>query len=189
MPVIPAWLVRSNLNDPRKIPYLLVWKDERDGEIKEAVRLAHFTACGREGNDYAELKRTDGTITFLRIVWRALPRNGGRALFCSVPTARPRAVTSTVGSGTAFRDGRTESGASVGDAGLVLGCATLPKVVICVQQVSGGLGDSASCFALTETCHGQGRGFLTCSPHRKKRRNLASASCHPSVGMGRGESL
>jgi hypothetical protein len=63
----------------------LVWKDERDAEIKEAVRLAHFTACGREGNDYAELKRTDGTITFLRIVWRTLPRNGGRALFLLCP--------------------------------------------------------------------------------------------------------
>ena len=31
MPVIPAWIVRSNLNDPRRIPYLLVWKDERHG--------------------------------------------------------------------------------------------------------------------------------------------------------------
>jgi len=49
MPVIPAWIVRANLDDPRKIPYLLVWKDERechgtayrlyDGETKEAVRL------------------------------------------------------------------------------------------------------------------------------------------------------
>jgi hypothetical protein len=86
MPVIPAWLVRSNFNDPRGIPYLLVWKDDRhDGKIMEAVRLAHFTACGREGNDYAELKRTDGTITFLRIVWRTLPRNGGRALFLLCP--------------------------------------------------------------------------------------------------------
>ncbi len=85
MPVIPAWLVRSNLNDPRRIPYLLVWKDERGGEIKEAARLAHFTACGIEGNDYAELKRTDGSITFLRIVWRTLPRNGGRALFLLCP--------------------------------------------------------------------------------------------------------
>jgi hypothetical protein len=43
MPVIPAWLVRSNLNDPRKIPYLLIWKDERHGgEIKEAVRVARY---------------------------------------------------------------------------------------------------------------------------------------------------
>jgi hypothetical protein len=67
-PVVPAWLVRSNLNDPRRIPYLLVWKDERFGEVKESVRLAHFSARRREGNDYAELKRTDGSITFLRIV-------------------------------------------------------------------------------------------------------------------------
>ncbi len=43
MPVIPAWLVRRCLDDPRRIPYLFVWKDERhDGEIKEAVRLARF---------------------------------------------------------------------------------------------------------------------------------------------------
>jgi hypothetical protein len=43
MPVIPAWLVRRCLDDPRKIPYLLVWKDERhDSEIKEAVRLARY---------------------------------------------------------------------------------------------------------------------------------------------------
>jgi hypothetical protein len=32
--------VRTNLNDPRRIPYLLVWKDESDGEIKEAVSTA-----------------------------------------------------------------------------------------------------------------------------------------------------
>jgi hypothetical protein len=86
MPVIPAWLVRSNLNDPRRIPYLLVWKDERhEGEIREAVRLAHFIANGREGNDYVELKRTDESTTVLRIVWRMLPRNGGRALFLFCP--------------------------------------------------------------------------------------------------------
>jgi hypothetical protein len=86
MPGIPAWLVRRCLDDPRSIPYLLVWKDERhDGKIMEAVRLAHFIACGREGNDYVELKRTDGSTTVLRIVWRTLPRNGGRALFLLCP--------------------------------------------------------------------------------------------------------
>jgi hypothetical protein len=86
MPVIPAWLVRANLNDPRKIPYLLVWKDDRhDGEIMGVVRLAHFTACGREANDYVELKRTDESTTVLRIIWRTLPRNGGRALFLFCP--------------------------------------------------------------------------------------------------------
>lgn len=90
MPVIPAWLVRSNLNDPRRIPYLLVWKDERyGGEIKEAVRLA--CCVGPLGSyDHVELKRTNGSATVLRIVWRMLPRNGGRALllacsYCGTP--------------------------------------------------------------------------------------------------------
>lgn len=87
MPVIPAWMVRSNFDDPRKIPYLLVWKDERDGEIKEAVRL---TCHANEYSEYVQLKRTDGSVTILRIVWRMLPRNDGRALFlfctnCQVP--------------------------------------------------------------------------------------------------------
>ena len=88
MPVIPAWLVRSNLNDPRKIPYLLVWKDERHGsEIKEAVRLARYVDPhdSRATNNYVELKRTDGSLTVLRIVWRMLPRNGGRSLFLLCP--------------------------------------------------------------------------------------------------------
>jgi len=83
MPVIPAWLVRSNLDDPRRIPYLLIWKDERHGgEIKEAVRLARYVepSNSRMTDDYVALKRTDGSVTVLRIVWRMLPRNGGRAL-------------------------------------------------------------------------------------------------------------
>jgi hypothetical protein len=93
MPVIRAWLVRRNLNDPRKIPYLLVWKDERHGgEIKEAVRLARYVepSNSRVTDNYVELKRTDGSAAVLRIVWRTLPRNGGRALllvcsFCNTP--------------------------------------------------------------------------------------------------------
>jgi hypothetical protein len=93
MPVIPAWLVRSNLNDPRRIPYLLVWKDERhDGEIKEAVRLARYVDPhdSQAANNHVELKRTDGSVTVLRFVWRMLPQNGGRALllvcsYCNTP--------------------------------------------------------------------------------------------------------
>jgi hypothetical protein len=84
MPVIPAWIVRSNLNDPRKIPYLLVWKDDRhDSKIMEAVRLACCVAHDSWG--HVELKRTDESTTVLRLVWRMLPRNGGRALFLFCP--------------------------------------------------------------------------------------------------------
>lgn len=34
-----------------------------------------------------ELKRTDGSVTVLRFVWRALPRNGGRVVYsyCNTP--------------------------------------------------------------------------------------------------------
>jgi len=44
-----------------------------------------------------------------------------------------RAVTSTAGSGTVFPDGRTELGKSVGGAGRVPVCVTLPKRAICVR--------------------------------------------------------
>ena len=88
IPVLPAWIVRANFADPRNIPYLLIWKDERrDGEVKEAVRLARTVWCGDE---CVELKRTDGSTTVLHTVWRTLPRNGGRTLFfhcldCNTP--------------------------------------------------------------------------------------------------------
>ena len=99
MPVIAAWIVRANLDDPHRIPYLLVWRGDRelrgsscarlqDGDLKEAVRLTCHMSAG--GTWVAELKRTEGSLTVLRIVWRTLPRNGGRALFllcpqCNIP--------------------------------------------------------------------------------------------------------
>jgi len=95
MPVIPAWIVRSNLIDPRRIPYLLIWKSDRDGEIKEAVRLGRYINSHdpHATNNHVELRRTDGSVTVLRFVWGALPRNGGRALllvcsYCNTPRRR-----------------------------------------------------------------------------------------------------
>ena len=92
MPVIPAGIARSNLEDPRKIPYLLVWRDERTDKIKEAVRLTrHVDSRDSQAKENCvELKRTDRSLTILRFVWRMLPRNGGRALFlvcsyCNTP--------------------------------------------------------------------------------------------------------
>lgn len=91
MPVIPAWLVRRNLDDPRKIPYLLVWKRESDGKIMEAVRLARQKPFDSvelnraDSHEYVELKRTNGSTTILQIVRRTLPRNRGRALLLRCP--------------------------------------------------------------------------------------------------------
>jgi hypothetical protein len=143
--------------------YLLVWKDERyGGELKEVVRLARYVDPHdrRAANNHVELKRTDGRATVLRIVWRMLPRNGGRALFLLSRTVTRRAVTSTAGSETALRDGRTQSEGSLGDAALVLDYATLPKAAIYVP---------ASCFVLLETCLALTSGFLTSSPTLIKR--------------------
>jgi hypothetical protein len=88
MPVISASIVRANLDEPRRIPYLLVWKDDRhDGEIMEAVRFARFhdPQDSSAAENYVELKRPDGDYTVLRIIWRMLPRNGGRALLLLCP--------------------------------------------------------------------------------------------------------
>ena len=93
MPVIPAWLVRSNLNDPRRIPYLLVWKDDdAAAKIKEAVRLARYVELtnSRVTDNYMELKRTDGSLTSFTHRVADASRNGGRALllvcsYCNTP--------------------------------------------------------------------------------------------------------
>jgi hypothetical protein len=69
--------------------------------------------CSARLVGHVELKRADESITVLRIVWRMLPRNGGRALSCFARPVTRHAVTSTAGSGTVFPDGRTESGVSV----------------------------------------------------------------------------
>jgi hypothetical protein len=89
IPVIPAWLVRHCLDDPRKIPYLFVWKSERDGEAKEGVRLSRYSEAGPwDWTGWVELKRTDGTHTLVRTIERTLPRNGGKALLLICPGCR-----------------------------------------------------------------------------------------------------
>ncbi len=99
VPLLPAWSVSSFLDDPRKTPYLLVWRDDKwprgslypsrmyDGEIKEAVRLAryHDPQDASAAQNYIALKRPNGDYSVLRIVRRMLPRNGGRALFLLCP--------------------------------------------------------------------------------------------------------
>jgi len=152
MPVIPAWLVRSNLNDPRRIPYLLVWKDERDGEIKEAVRLARYVGTL---DDSVELKRTDESTTVLRIVWRMLPRNGERALFLLCPHCdKPRRHAYG-------REWDSFSGLSNRVRSISWRCRSCARLR---YSSEGGLGNLASCLPLTETCHALTRGFPTCLP-------------------------
>jgi hypothetical protein len=107
VPLLPAWAIGQILDDPRKIPYLLVWRSDRDGQVKEAVRVAPysdthtssgdnrevFCAANRESSlrcDWVTVKRTDGSYQNICAVVRPLSRNGGTArlllcLCCQIP--------------------------------------------------------------------------------------------------------
>ena len=62
VPMLPALAVREVLDDPRKIPYLLVWKND-DGEIKEAARVISLGPIPYLPTaDSVEIKRTDGSV-------------------------------------------------------------------------------------------------------------------------------
>ena len=105
VPILPAWAVGRFLADPRKIPYLLVWESSRDGTVKDAVRLSR--EAGRVApfawTGWIEVKRTDGTCTYIRTVERPLPRNNGKDQLLLCPSCHtPR---------------RTLYGAKVGDDG------------------------------------------------------------------------
>jgi len=48
------------------------------------MRLSYL-ACGEENTHRVELKRPSGRKTLIDILWRMLPRNGGRSLFLLCP--------------------------------------------------------------------------------------------------------
>ena len=93
----------------------------------EAVRLARFVGTF---DDHVEPMRTKGSTTVLRIVWRTLPRNGGRALFLLCPTCDTPRRHFYGWEWIVFRGARTRSGESVGGAGHALYSDTLPKAAI-----------------------------------------------------------
>ncbi len=98
VPALPAGAVRRILDDPRRIPYLLVWRSPWDGEIKEAVRVVRLGPPPYlpEG-DSIEVKRTDGTVCRLRVLKRALPRNSGQNIFLPALAVAPCGLLCTGG--------------------------------------------------------------------------------------------
>jgi hypothetical protein len=90
---LPAWAVAWVLNDPRQVPYLLIWKEESSGKLIEAARVTEYTEMDRE-IDWAkcvEIKRADGGKNLILTIERPLPRNGGKTplIICS-RCQRPR---------------------------------------------------------------------------------------------------
>src|SRR5882757_2695739 len=74
VPVLPAWLVHWLWDDPRQIPYLLAWSSDRDGQVKEAIRVARFVSETKlQEADAVEARRTDGSTVAIYLVWRRQP--------------------------------------------------------------------------------------------------------------------
>jgi hypothetical protein len=93
VPCLPARVVAWVLDDPRRVPYLVLWQDRFSEAISEAVRVSiysdpapldrHFDWTG-----WVEVKRTNGTRSLVQTVKRALPRNGGQARLVVCPNCQ-----------------------------------------------------------------------------------------------------
>jgi hypothetical protein len=92
VPSMPAWIVGQVLDDPRKIPYLLVWTSRNNGTVREAVRVASYSEppgpFADDWTGWVEVKRTDETRSLIHAVRRPLPRNGGKSRFLICPVCQ-----------------------------------------------------------------------------------------------------
>ena len=82
VPLLPARVVAWMLDDPRKIPYLLIWKSRSDGTVKEAARIAPYCeAAGRVGLIGLGSSRSSATmergISFARFCARSRAEGKG----------------------------------------------------------------------------------------------------------------
>jgi len=84
VPCLPAGAVAWVLNDPRQVPYLMVWRDDREAVI-EVIRMAAHSEPGTlDWGGWVSIKRADGSRSLVRTIERPMPRNGGkdRLLIC-----------------------------------------------------------------------------------------------------------
>lgn len=91
VPVLPARVVQLFLDDPRKIPYLLVWKSPQSGRVQEIVRVAREPSQVNPAawTGWIEIKRPNEEFgTYVRTLERSLPRNGGKMQLIVCPGCR-----------------------------------------------------------------------------------------------------
>jgi hypothetical protein len=108
VPLLPTWAVGQFLDDPRDIPYLLIWTSRSEGTVQEAVRITRESSHAASSHPltgqwtgWIEIKRPDGDCTYIRTARRLLPRNGANALFlvCQGCQKERRAVYGWVSGG------------------------------------------------------------------------------------------
>lgn len=89
VPLLPAWVVGRLFDDPRNIPYLLVWTDPEDGSPRDTIRISAKidppVLFPPDWTDVFEIKRPIQGRNFIRTILRRLPRNGGEARLLGCP--------------------------------------------------------------------------------------------------------
>jgi hypothetical protein len=96
VPCLPAGALSWVLDDPRQVPYLMVWRDEDSGRILLASRVTAYTGMNDQelevdGGRLVEIKGTDGRPNWILTIERPLPRNEGKARILVCPRCqRPR---------------------------------------------------------------------------------------------------
>ena len=87
VPALPARILQIFLNDPRRFPYLLVWKHPQNGGMQEFVRIARDMSRVNPSDwtGWIEIDRPDQPCTYVRTVERSLPRNGGKVQLVVCP--------------------------------------------------------------------------------------------------------
>ncbi len=114
VPLLPAGAVARMLDDPRKIPYLLVWRSRSDGKVQEAARIASYNETadfgGLDWTGAVEVKRHDGTRNFIRTVLHPQPGTGRSVRFLICPYCKvPRRALYGWGPGGRFTNSVTRS--------------------------------------------------------------------------------
>lgn len=72
VPCLPARIVSECPSDPRRVPYLLIWKHRWTGMLKEVVRVASpYPTRDWLEIGLAEVKRGDGSRVSIRLIQRA----------------------------------------------------------------------------------------------------------------------
>lgn len=182
VPLLPAWAVTWVLDDPRKIPYLFVWKRPEDSSVREAVRVSAYSGPPSQFG-WAEVKRSDGTRDRIRTLLRPLPRNGGKARllvcpYCQIPRRGLHGweldgFATVVRSTWGCRRCNSLRYAAEGGALVIRSRWAFARL----------LSENSAVAALLTPS----RGSLACSPHLKRRRKPVFLKCDPSVGTGGGE--
>src|ERR1035437_932400 len=89
VPCLPVALLSWVLDDPRQLPYLLIWKEEGSDKLREAARVA---SCNEPYSwktnraDWVDIKRANGSQVWILTIERQMPRNRGKSRVVLCPS-------------------------------------------------------------------------------------------------------